>query len=156
MDFGPLSLQEQNVDQVRKTRLINLENHRTPIIALSCKTMASTRLKATCYLCCAVLFASNKRRRLHSPSSEHVLMQLKKLAVGSGYCVTGAYSILPAESAEAFLCLGCFASVQKIAKLKTDLRKVEGEMQTRLRWLATDSGVQPCSSFWTAWNSSQK
>ncbi len=69
-------------------------------------------------------------------------MQLKELAVHSGYCVSGAYSILPAESAEAFLCLGCFASVQKIV----NLRKVEGEIQTRLRQLATDRGVQPCSS----------
>ena len=89
------------------------------------------------------MLQSHGRRRLYGPSSATALAQLKHLAVRSGYSVSGSNSILPAESdQQSFLCLKCFNLLQKNAKMRKDLAKLEGELESSLSQTAASLGVQ--------------
>ena len=61
--------------------------------------------------------------------------------------MSGSNSILPAESdpERSFLCLKCFNLLQRIAKMRKDLAKLEGELEANMIKTAASLGVQAAS-----------
>lgn len=105
--------------------------------------MKRTMAQATCVVCLSDVPEAHRRRKLYSSSSTAALAQLKRLAVRGGYDVNGTNSILPPESAgSSFLCLKCFNVLQRIAKMRDDLSKLEGELETNLSRSAAFLGLQ--------------
>lgn len=61
--------------------------------------------------------------------------------------MSGSNSIMPSESAgQSFLCLKCFSLLQRTAKMKKDLAKLEDELETNLRKTAVTLGLQAATS----------
>ena len=102
---------------------------------------------ATCAGCLSAVPKTHGRRKLYGSSSVHVLAELKYLAAHGGYSVSGSNSILPAESdpEKSFLCLKCFNLLQRIAKMRKDLAKLEGELEANMIKTAASLGVQAAS-----------
>lgn len=119
----------------------------TRCTALHSEMAAASAGLATCAVCLSDVAESHKRRKLYGASSVSALVQLKQLAVSCGYGVSGSNSILPAESTgKGFICVKCFSLLQRIAKMREDLAKLEGELENRLSKTAVSLGVQAASS----------
>ena len=94
-----------------------------------------------------ILEATN-RRRLYGPSSHTALLQLQDVASQLGYkemvpsTPDRAVSDLPGTSDESYLCRRCFTQLEKRAKMKSDLAKLEIDIEKKLQDTASTLGIQ--------------
>ena len=77
-----------------------------------------------CSLCQCSLKSASQRRKLHGGSLKHVVSILQEL-VGELWIPATETLFHP----EAFLCRPCVRNLQKLCKLKEDLRDKEGEIR---------------------------
>ena len=85
-----------------------------------------------CVLCLASVPNTSGRRRLYGVSSSLCLHSLRELS-----SAVGLNDIIPGESDTPFLCLSCFKSLEKYAKVKANFQQLQQDLTTKVKSTAT-------------------